>query len=113
MRMTRPEKLRRMSGLLGEVVFDAVEIGIVKAEAVGAGYEECAIGGEDDTAFASAVDEHFHVFKAFVVFTQTGAGYALHSEVHGAAFGERFGPDLLIEEFGGPEGGVFAGGGAK
>jgi hypothetical protein len=84
-----------------ERVFNAVEIGVVEAKAVGAADQQRSVAGDDD-ATLDAFGEDVNVFKTRTVLAQTSASHTLRSELHCPAFGERLGPDALVEELDGP-----------
>jgi len=89
-------------GIVGKVVLHAVVFRFGQPEAVRAGYQECAIRSEHDAAFR-ALHQNLDVLQTRVVFAEPRVRHTFHSNRHRAAFRQRFGPDILVEELVGPK----------
>ncbi len=89
-------------GIVGEVVVDAVEIGVVEAEPIGAGDEQRAVAREHDPPLG-AFGDHLDVLQAPLVLRQPRPRDGLHPDLHRPPLGERLGPDALVEELDRPD----------
>ena len=76
---------------------DAVEIGVVEAERVGAGDEHRAVGREHDATLDVRLDQDVEVLEPAVVRRKLRAPDGLLTEVQHASLRERLVPDLVVE----------------
>src|SRR5262245_46136972 len=93
-----PGKVSADIGILGEVMFHAIEVRIIKTETVGSGRIERSVRRKKNATLHTSIDQDLYIFKALVVTAKTGTSDAFGSERHRAALRKRLRPDLLVEE---------------
>src|SRR5690606_36730037 len=94
--------------IVQKVALDAVYVGVVEAERVGAGDDQRAVGREQDTPLDAALDQYIDVLEPERVLAEPGTPDALSSDAEDAPLGKRQSPNVLVQMLGRPHAARFA-----